>query len=136
MFFEYEENEKFTPEKRIREVLAFIIMHDGRNTNQLKNYYTDEFKLDFNSTSTKVMFERDLKSLVKHKIVFLENGIYTINKNFNFEGDVYTLAGIYTMFYFGFMKNIIRKDYVVQFFNPSLYEEDEIEKLELELERR
>lgn len=121
-----EEEIKYTPETRIKEILQKIIEEDGLTKKQLQAYYQNEFGYNFESKSVQMMFKRDISELVHYKIIWfneVENSnLYTINKNFNFSTDnSYALSGIYTIFFFGFKKGIIGKNDVLRAINPSIF---------------
>lgn len=122
-------SKEITNETRIKEILQIIIQNDnGLRKEEVINYYINEFDFDMKEKKFQMKLKRDLEDIIKHKIVWFKNDKFYINKNFNFEGDAYTLAGLYTIFYFGFKKEIIAKNDVVQFFNPDIFEYEDPEK--------
>ena len=125
---ETEEKRKYTKETRIKEILQKIIEDDGLTKEELKDYYKNELGYNFNSKRVQMMFKRDLEDLVDKKIIWFNekkrSNLFTINKNFGFPLDsAYCASGIYTIFYFGFKKNIIGKNDVLTVINPTIFNE-------------
>ncbi|MFA7083774.1 MAG: hypothetical protein WC141_04475 [Arcobacteraceae bacterium] len=138
MPYENEEKIKYTPETRIKEILQQIIAENGLTKEQLIDYYKNEFGYNFNAKNVKMMFKRDIKDLVSYKILWfneVENSkLFTINRNFgfDFEKTAFSLSGIYTIFFFGFKKDIIGKDDVLSVINPRIF--DYVGEYELDLD--